>query len=65
MAKSLYPLLLLACPVGMGLMMWFMVRHGHQGNGAHLSQDEADSLRRELKALRAEREERSAGLPRN
>lgn len=29
MFESLYPLALLACPVGMGLMMWMMTR-GHK-----------------------------------
>ena len=28
MTESLYAVALLACPVGMGLMMWFMMRGG-------------------------------------
>ncbi|MGP4047994.1 hypothetical protein [Streptomyces sp. 2A115] len=28
MPEALYPLLLLVCPLGMGLMMWFMTRGG-------------------------------------
>ena len=56
MPQSLYPLLLLACPLGMGLMMWFMVRGGSHttrrndsaAGGLHL-----DELRREIAELHA------------
>lgn len=56
MAQLLYPLALLACPVGMGLMMWMMMRGGAQnpaepGNGA--TGDEVARLRAEVDQLRA------------
>lgn len=56
MAQLLYPLALLACPVGMGLMMWMMMRGGKQ-NPAEPSSvatgDEVTRLRAEVDQLRA------------
>jgi hypothetical protein len=65
MSEALYPLLLLACPVAMGLMMWLMVRRGHHDNGAGLSTAEVTALREELRNLQAKQEERSTELPRS
>ncbi|TFD81590.1 hypothetical protein [Cryobacterium fucosi] len=51
MSTVFYTLALLACPVGMGLMMWFMMRGKHKdGAAAPLSPDDAAELTR----LRAE-----------
>ena len=57
MEALLLPLLLLACPVGMGLMMWFMAR-GHRGKGAAMTgagrAGESDSSPMSLEVLREE-----------
>jgi hypothetical protein len=58
----LYALALLACPVGMGLMMWIMMRG--QNNSTPQAQQpadrgEVDALRTEVEALKADR----AALP--
>lgn len=58
MESLLLSLALLACPVGMGLMMWMMMR----GQGKSSGQDgrhEVAQLRAEIDALRSER----AGRP--
>jgi hypothetical protein len=56
MDKLLYLLPVLACPVGMGLMMWLMMRPKH---GSQLvpgaDQQELLRLRKEIDALRTER----------
>lgn len=59
--ELLYPLVLLACPVGMGVMMWFMMRVGKSDSTETPGRDqEIMSLRAEIAAL----EERSdAGSP--
>ena len=56
MPQSLYPLLLLACPLGMGLMMWFMVRggsHTMRRNDSAAGGLQMDELRREIAELHA------------
>ncbi|GAA3246157.1 hypothetical protein [Streptomyces labedae] len=58
MKDFLYVLPALACPVGMGLMMWFMMRSGGkkttpQDAAADPRQQELDSLRQEIDGLRA------------
>lgn len=55
MLELLYPLALLACPVGMGLMMWMMMRgkgHGSASSPA-ANADELTRLRAEVDQLRA------------
>ncbi len=52
MTEALYALALLACPVGMGLMMWFMMRGGKHSTPAAPAQPSASDA--ELVALRAE-----------
>jgi hypothetical protein len=50
MPQSLYPLLLLACPAGMGLVMWLMMRGSH---GERTAQAEVTKLREEIQRMRA------------
>lgn len=59
MAQLLYPLAILACPVGMGLMMWMMMRGGKSTDTAaqdptRTGADELTRLRAEVDQLRAE-----------
>jgi hypothetical protein len=59
MATVFYTLAVLACPVGMGLMMFMMMR-GQNKNPASQAQGpadraEVDALRAELEALKADR----------
>ncbi|WP_326718717.1 hypothetical protein OHT59_03795 [Streptomyces sp. NBC_00243] len=60
MDKLLYILPALACPIGMGLMMWFMMRPKH-GAQTHPGTDgqELLRLRKEIDALRDERSPRN------
>lgn len=57
--EALVVLALLACPVGMGLMMWFMARGMR---GGHTEQHTQDSLLPELKAEQARLAEKIAAL---
>ena len=50
MPESLYALALLACPVGMGAMMWMMMR----GNKAQPDDADPSAKRAELTGLRAQ-----------
>ena len=57
MNQFLVALPLLACPIGMALMMWFMTRGGHkQGSSAPVDAGEVARLRAEIAALRAQHE---------
>lgn len=56
MSELLYPLALLACPVGMGLMMWVMMRgksHDSPNASGAAGSDEVTRLRAEVDQLRA------------
>ena len=57
MENLLYVLPALACPIGMGLMMWFMMRSkpGAQ-TGSTTDRQELTRLRKEIDALRSEQE---------
>lgn len=45
----------LACPTGMGLMMWMMMRgHGSTDRGLNPVSNQIDELRAELERLKAE-----------
>lgn len=50
MPQSWYPLALLACPLGMGLMMWMMMR----GNKDGQTRDPSSEQRAELERMQAE-----------
>lgn len=52
----------LACPVGMGVMMWMMNRGGHQEAGQATAGDEQVAhLRAEIEQVKADRSARAAG----
>lgn len=55
MAELLYPLALLACPLGMGLMMWMMMRGNKHDSSSQQATgtDELTRLRAEVDQLRA------------
>jgi len=52
MTEAFYALAVLACPVGMGLMMWFMMRAGRQSHPSAPADSSAGDA--ELAVLRAE-----------
>ncbi|MET9041738.1 hypothetical protein ACFV2L_00575 [Streptomyces sp. NPDC059687] len=64
MSQFLYVLPALACPVGMGAMMWFMMRSGGKqtmaAEAADPRQQELDTLRKEVAGLRAKFEQPGA-----
>lgn len=57
MSESLYALAVLACPVGMGAMMWMMMRGQHKisDSDTGVKQAELTALRAQLDQLQAER----------
>ena len=58
MQSLLLGVAILACPVGMGLMMWMMMRGQGQDSAAsedHSSQQEVQALRAEIEQLKAQR----------
>lgn len=70
MAEAFYALAILACPVGMGLMMWFMMR-GNNSAPAQPAQTSQGSdpelirLRAEIDQLRAAQRDSEAGTGRS
>ena len=52
MPQSLYFLLVLVCPIGIGLMMWFMMRGQNHSKAAPGQEQELARLRAEVRALR-------------
>lgn len=63
MPESLYALALLACPMGMGAMMWMMMR-GHRsepGENAVTKQAELAGLQAQIDQLQAAQRERDRG----
>jgi len=68
MTEALYALALLACPLGMGLMMWFMMRGGRKAPAAtppaHPSTSDAElaQLRAEVDQMHAAQRDRRNDL---
>lgn len=63
MPQSLLALALLACPVGMGLMMWLMMRGNHQQQAAgHAAAKQAElaGLQAQIDQLQARRDHERA-----
>jgi hypothetical protein len=56
MAEIFYGLALLACPLGMGAMMWMMLRGGHRHGSGPSAQETSElaQLRAEVEQLRVE-----------
>lgn len=68
MAQLFYSIAVLACPVGMGLMMWMMMRgmgHGSSSSGGADNADEVTLLRAEVDQLRANQRATSVSVPRS
>jgi len=65
MEKLLWVLPALACPVGMGFMMWMMMRPGRQqsASAAGGSPQELAQLRAEIDDLRAQQHAVPADVP--
>ncbi len=60
MEQLFYALAVLACPVGMGLMMFFMMRRPSQSTlPTSAGQDELTRLRAEIDQLKAAQRDRS------
>ena len=65
MTEVFYGLALLACPLGMGAMMWIMMRGGH-GRGSAPSVPESSELaqlRAQVEQLRAEQQGERSSTP--
>lgn len=61
MEGLLLALAVLACPVGMGLMMWMMMGHRRPAASDEDKQGQVAQLRAEIEALKAERAARGEG----
>ncbi len=59
MEQLFYAVAVLACPLGMGLMMFFMMRPRHTAPAASGDQDELTRLRAEVDQLKAVQRNRS------
>lgn len=62
MPDSLYALALLACPLGMGAMMWMMMRKDHSPSGApdtEAKQAELAGLQAQIDQLQARQRDES------
>ena len=60
----LFALALLACPLGMGAMMWMMMRGNNHGSGSHsgpAGDDEVTRLQAEVDQLHAAQREAETG----
>lgn len=55
MESLLYGIAILACPAGMGAMMWMMMRGQRGGNSGPKGPDQVAELRSEIDQLKAER----------
>jgi hypothetical protein len=60
MESLLYGVAILACPVGIGLMMWMMARGNRDGGGKSTGGDgggsqQVEQLRAEIEQLKADR----------
>ena len=55
MPDLIYLLAVLACPVGMGLMMLMMMRGNHGNDESAASSDDVAQLRAQVERLRAQR----------
>jgi len=69
MIQSLYALAFLACPVGMGLMMWVMMRGSNKNQpetdeASMHKQAELARMQAEIDQLRADKERGDAGAVR-
>jgi hypothetical protein len=60
MSELFYSLAILACPVGMGLMMWFMMRGTNQPATAPADDVELSRMRAEIDQLRAAQRDSAA-----
>lgn len=65
MSEALLTLAVLACPVGMGLMMWFMMRSNKNTSPPPPSTSDAEltQLRAEVEQLRAEQRDTGQNPP--
>jgi hypothetical protein len=63
MAALLYGVAVLACPIGMGLMMWMMMRGGRNKGSSDTGNQQVAQLRAEIDQLKAERATRAVQEP--